>query len=118
MQDEKFVRTPAIEPAPRTIESAQRVVGALMLTAAISRAPTAGLAHPEAAERPAVIRRFRRFPELAEVFGISFSRMHIDRLEKAGKFPQRVRLGANAVAWYEDELIAWQAARGADRKAA
>ena len=31
----------------------------------------------------------------------------VDRLEAAGKFPQRVQLGVNSVGWYEDEVDAW-----------
>ena len=41
--------------------------------------------------------------------------MHIDRLEKAGQFPKRVKLAENSVAWLEDEIIAWQAERIAAR---
>ncbi len=41
---------------------------------------------------------FLRYPELKGK-GIPFSRMHIDRLEKAGKFPRRVTgLGENTIA--------------------
>ena len=35
-----------------------------------------------------------------------YSRQHIARLEKAGKFPHRVRLGQNRVGWVYDEVIA------------
>ena len=35
-----------------------------------------------------------------------YSRQHIGRLEKAGKFPQRVRLGQNRVGWVRDEITA------------
>jgi prophage regulatory protein len=37
--------------------------------------------------------------------GIFFSRRHLDRLEAAGKFPRRVALGTNKVAWVTDEII-------------
>ena len=33
------------------------------------------------------------------------------REEKAGRFPARVRLGAGAVAWFEDEIAEWVAGR-------
>ena len=36
---------------------------------------------------------------------------HLLNLEKAGKFPQRVQLGPNAVGWYEDEIDEWLAQR-------
>ena len=35
----------------------------------------------------------------------------IDRLEKAGEFPQRVRLASNSVGWFSDEVDAWLDAR-------
>lgn len=33
-----------------------------------------------------------------------YSRQHLTRLEKAGKFPQRVRLGPARVAWVFEEV--------------
>ena len=60
------------------------------------------------------------FRELKSRFGIPWSRMHIDRLEKAGKFPKRVQLAPNSVGWVENEILAWLAERIAarDREAA
>ena len=40
---------------------------------------------------------------------------HIDRLEKAGKFPKRVRLGPNRVGWIEQEVLDWLEHRIKDR---
>jgi prophage regulatory protein len=48
--------------------------------------------------------KLHRFPELNEVFGIGYSRTHIDRMEKAGKFPRRIKLSAKYVAWRSDDL--------------
>jgi prophage regulatory protein len=31
----------------------------------------------------------------------------IDRKERAGQFPTRVKLGPNAVGWYSDEVEEW-----------
>lgn len=45
--------------------------------------------------------------ELKSVFGIPYSIQHIWRLEQAGKFPKRLRLGANRVAWLYDEVVEW-----------
>ena len=59
--------------------------------------------------------RFVRYAQLRQMKGIPFSRVHIDRLEKAGRFPRRVRLGPNTVAWREDELDDWSAARSNKR---
>ena len=54
-------------------------------------------------------RRIVLYPELKE-FGIPYSRVHIDRLTRAGKFPKKVKLASLAdlgrVGWFEDELAA------------
>ena len=50
--------------------------------------------------------------------GIRWSRNHIYVQEKRGKFPQRVRLGPNSIAWREDEIEAWLVERSAARDAA
>ena len=42
---------------------------------------------------------------------IPYSRQHVARLEKAGLFPQRVKVGARRVAWRESEIREWIAAR-------
>lgn len=38
---------------------------------------------------------------------VQYSRTHIIRLEKAGKFPARVRLGDHRVGYVEDEVDDW-----------
>ena len=38
---------------------------------------------------------------------VCYSPQHIARLEKAGLFPKRVRLGQNRVGWVEDEINQW-----------
>ena len=38
---------------------------------------------------------------------VKYSPQHIARLEKAGQFPQRIRLGQNRVAWLLSEVEAW-----------
>lgn len=38
---------------------------------------------------------------------ILYSPAHIDRLEKAGRFPRRVQLGPCRVGWVESEVLAW-----------
>ncbi|HEV2678725.1 MAG TPA: AlpA family phage regulatory protein [Aliidongia sp.] len=42
--------------------------------------------------------------------------MHIDRLEKAGKFPLRVHLTPGTVAWVEGEIDEWLQRRIAERR--
>jgi len=45
------------------------------------------------------------------------SRMHLYRLERAGSFPKRLRLGPNSVGWLEEELDAWIRERAEARNA-
>ena len=52
-----------------------------------------------------------RKPDVAGRLGISQST--IQRLEKAGDFPRRVRLGPRAVAWRASEIEDWIADRAA-----
>jgi prophage regulatory protein len=47
--------------------------------------------------------------------GITFSKMHIWRLEKADKFPMHVQVSAQRIAWVESEIDQWIAARIAAR---
>jgi hypothetical protein len=47
--------------------------------------------------------------------GITFCRLHLARLEAAGKFPKRVLLSENRVAWVDEEIEAWISARLAER---
>jgi predicted DNA-binding transcriptional regulator AlpA len=49
--------------------------------------------------------------------GIVFSNKHLIELEKMGRFPKRVRLGAQTVAWPETEIDSYQEKLLADRDA-
>ena len=62
--------------------------------------------------------RIVRFRELSERKGITWSRTHVDREEKAGRFPQRIRIGTNSVGWVEDEVDQWLAERAQRRDTA
>jgi predicted DNA-binding transcriptional regulator AlpA len=48
-------------------------------------------------------RKIIRRPAVRGITGLSDS--SIDRHEKAGDFPVRVHISANAVGWYEDEIL-------------
>jgi prophage regulatory protein len=39
--------------------------------------------------------------------GITYSRYQLYRLEAAGRFPRRVAIGENRVAWVESEIDEW-----------
>ena len=49
---------------------------------------------------------------------VGYSRMHIYRLEKDGKFPKRIRLGPNSVGWLEHEIDDWIKVKVRERDAA
>ena len=53
--------------------------------------------------------------ELRSIFGVPYSFAHIARLEAAGQFPKRVRLGACRVAWLAEEVQNWIDERVATR---
>ena len=46
---------------------------------------------------------------------VLYSPAHIARLEVAGQFPKRVRLGAGRVGWVDEEVQEWLRARIAER---
>ena len=62
------------------------------------------------------LRRVLRRPEVLAVSG--YKPTQLDELIKQGKFPAPVRLskGGRAVGWFEDELVAYQEARAAERE--
>lgn len=49
--------------------------------------------------------KFLRFPDVRERTGLS--RSTIWRLERHGVFPKHRQISANAVAWVEEEVVAW-----------
>ena len=46
---------------------------------------------------------------------VPYSDMHIWRLERDGRFPRRIRLGARRVGWSLIEISEWIEARKAER---
>jgi predicted DNA-binding transcriptional regulator AlpA len=53
--------------------------------------------------------RFMRLTEVIDVIGLS--RTTIWRMEKAGAFPRRFKLGTSSIAWREKDIIAWMDSR-------
>jgi predicted DNA-binding transcriptional regulator AlpA len=49
--------------------------------------------------------------------GVPWSRQYIRRLEKAGRFPHHIKIGANTIGWLEDELDTWLEQRAAESRA-
>ena len=60
--------------------------------------------------------RSLRLPEVQQL--VPYSKMHIDRLEKAGEFPRRIKLGAGRVVWKQSEILAWVESKRAEPQAA
>ncbi len=46
---------------------------------------------------------------------VPYSDMHIWRMERAGRFPRRIQLGANRVGWSLAEIMEWIEAKKAER---
>jgi prophage regulatory protein len=59
-------------------------------------------------------RRLLTFADL-KARGIPWTRVHVGRLEAAGKFPQHIDLGENSIAWFEDEIDDFLEAKAAAR---
>jgi predicted DNA-binding transcriptional regulator AlpA len=62
--------------------------------------------------------RFVTFPQLAERYGVPFSRVHIFRLARAGRFPAPVKIApppSRSIAWLESEILEYVAQRKAAR---
>jgi prophage regulatory protein len=49
--------------------------------------------------------------------GIPWSRVHLGRLEAAGKFPMHIHVGDNSTAWFEDEVDDFLEAKALERDA-
>jgi prophage regulatory protein len=73
------------------------------------------MARPEVTGRRSG-RRLLTFADL-KARGIPWTRMHVGRLEAAGKFPQHIDLGENSIAWFEDEIDDFLEEKAAKRDA-
>jgi prophage regulatory protein len=49
--------------------------------------------------------------------GIPWTRVHLARLEAAGKFPMHIDVGENSSAWFEDEIDDFLETKAAERDA-
>ena len=58
--------------------------------------------------------RWLTYDELRTLKGISYSRIHLKRLEVAGKFPKRVECGAR-VYWWEHQIDEWKESKASAR---
>jgi prophage regulatory protein len=58
---------------------------------------------------PQIPDRSLRLPEVQQI--VPYSKMHIDRLEKAGQFPKRIKIGVGRVVWKQSEVVAWLEAK-------
>jgi prophage regulatory protein len=46
---------------------------------------------------------------------VPYSRSHIDRLERSGNFPRRLKIGPNRIAWLSAEIDQWIEERAKER---
>jgi prophage regulatory protein len=58
--------------------------------------------------------RILRLPEVCALTGLG--RSFIYQLQADGRFPQRIKLGARAVGWLEDEVEQWVGDRVAESR--
>jgi prophage regulatory protein len=59
------------------------------------------------------LRKFLRLKQVREVTGLPTTTIY-EQMGR-GEFPAAFKIGARAVAWLEDDIAAWQAARIAER---
>jgi prophage regulatory protein len=59
--------------------------------------------------------RLLSYDELRPLKGIPYSKVHIWRLEREGKFPKRVPLGESRHGWVDTEIDEWISKRMASR---
>jgi prophage regulatory protein len=67
-------------------------------------------------QRPTMPSKLLRLEEV--LARVPISKSSVLRQVSEGLFPRPVRVGERRVAWLEDEIVAWQAARVAARDAA
>lgn len=60
-----------------------------------------------------MVKNILRRPAVEQASGLKRSSLY-EEIEK-GNFPKPVRIGARAVGWIEEEVVAWQRARVAER---
>ena len=58
--------------------------------------------------------RIIRKPELFARLALSDAT--IWRMERAGKFPRRIKLGSNSVGWFDNEIDAWLEKKAEERQ--
>jgi prophage regulatory protein len=61
-------------------------------------------------------RRLLDYKALREL-GIPWTRIHLARLEAAGKFPLHINVGESSIAWFQDEIDSFLEAKAAERDA-
>ena len=57
--------------------------------------------------------RLIKFPDLASRFGLTWSRQHVGRLVRDGKFPKPIKLGDRSIFWIEQQIVDYIAAAAA-----
>jgi prophage regulatory protein len=60
--------------------------------------------------------RILTYEDLRDAKGVPYSKAHLWRLERAGRFPKRVPIGAARHGWIDQEIDDWIQARAAERE--
>ena len=81
-------------------QAAQRAADIILRRLEEARAETAST-DLSRAEEPAILRA----GDVKKITGLSISTIY--RLERAGSFPARIKLGPRTVGWARDEVISW-----------
>ena len=64
-------------------------------------------------EKIFVSEKILRKPDIREQVKLSYATVY--RLEREGKFPQRIQLGGNSVGWIESEVQGWIKQKASER---
>ena len=83
----------------------------------MNRKPGDGRQTSTATSAPAAATPHQRILRLREVCALTgLGRSFIYQLQAEGRFPQRIKLGARAVGWVEEEVQQWVAERIAESR--
>lgn len=68
-----------------------------------------------ASAKPSIDKSVRLLSRAEVLSMVPYTIQHIYRLEKKNKFPRRVRIGANRIAYVQAEVLEWIAQRMGER---
>lgn len=57
--------------------------------------------------------RFVSYRELKSLYGLPWTRQHVDRLIRAKKFPSKIRISERRVGWWSTDIETWVSSKEA-----